>query len=197
MPQLTDAKHEAFAVAYASGQSQTQAAITAGFTKAPHNVGSRLNKRSDVQRRVYELQAMTASVSVPESTGNVPANGEITAERTKRVGLRTNDWPVESKRWRTEELVSLYYVTRATGDYGVSHACLKTLSLVHGDMDNTPANARLADTARVTAMGVGEIHTMLRQLMGNVPASERPALLAQAPELADIVAESCTPTTGV
>lgn len=188
---------ERYCVARVSGQSQTQAATTAGYEKAPHNVGSRLNKRADVQRRMYELQAIKSpapdAVNVP---ANVPNSGQHTGDVTAFVPReRTNKHAVETKQWRTTELVSLYHLTRAMRQYAVAHQCLRTLSLIHGDMD-TPKPIDKVGIA--TLAGVSEMHAMLSQLMQNVPLADRPKLLAQAPELADIVADaSCTPTQGV
>lgn len=197
MPTLADERMELYAAARLRGRSMTQAAIDAGYpAKGAHNVGSRLNKRADVQRRMYEMQ--TIHIASPMVSPIAPA-GKTTENSVPAGTVYTGDYlnphDVESKQWRACELVDLYRLTRAAGVYNVSHACLRTLAQLKGDFEAStlPNKAALA-----TLSGVAEIHAMLRQLMQEIPASERPALLLQAPELVDIVADSSdTPSQGV
>jgi hypothetical protein len=59
MPVLPNARHEAFAQAVAKGKSATEAYTSAGY-KGDRGAASRLSANINVQRRVTELQAMTA-----------------------------------------------------------------------------------------------------------------------------------------
>lgn len=197
MPRLADDRMELYAAARVRGRSMTQAAIDAGYVKGAHNVGSRLNKRGDVQRRMYELQTIhiVPIAPAPTSDGTETGNSVVTPapDGIQTTTEITRDVVTETKPGRIAEVVSLYRVTRASKEYNVSAQCLRLLAQMNGDLEPStlPNKAALA-----TLAGVSEIHAMVQRLMQDVPMSERPALLAAAPELIDIVAE-CTPIEGV
>lgn len=177
MPALANLKHEAFAQAVVSGCSLTEAARRSGHTDGHGNFGSRLAKLVPVQQRILELQAGSSEPS--ENAGETPRS----AAPSQDVLVYT------SKPWVTVELVAVHNLARKARDYGVCHSVLRTLAQLGGHLDgNRGVSAN--DPARLTLMGVAEIHQMLKQTLGGVPAADRRKLLAESPELAEIVAEA-------
>lgn len=186
MPQLANQQHEAFAQAVVTGCSLTEAAKRSGHTVGPANFGSRLMERAEIAQRIIELEA--APREQPDADGKIPKSGAP----SQNVLIYTD------KAWVVTELVAIERLARKQKDISGMHACVKTLAQIGGLLDG---NSRLIDPSRdpsrLALLGIKEIHTMLSQVVGQVPSADRRKLLAEAPELAELVGEVAEPTSEV
>lgn len=63
MPELRNAKHEAFAQAFAKGKSLGQAHDAAGYSKSSRHVANKLKARPDIAMRIAEINAEAAHIA--------------------------------------------------------------------------------------------------------------------------------------
>lgn len=178
MPALANAKHEAFAQAVVSGCSLTEAAKRAGHKVGPANFGSRLMERAEIAQRIIELQASTLPQT--DDNGNQPAS----------AGPSQNVLMYTEKPWIVAELVSIHRLARKLRDISGSNTALKTLAQIGGHLDGPGRRGPDGrDPATLALLGIKEIHGMLTQVVGKAPRQERAKLLAEAPELRELVGD--------
>lgn len=178
MPPLANAQHEAFAQAVVAGCSLTEAAKRCGHKVGAPNFGSRLIEQPHIAQRVIELQA------APQENSNDPANKISQAQPSQDVMVYVG------KPWVVTELVSLHRFARKNKDISGSNTALRTLAQIGGLLEPRGGGAiSQRDPATLALLGIKEIHGMLTGFMGKAPRAERAKLLAEAPELRELVGD--------
>jgi hypothetical protein len=103
MPQLSNTQHESYARNRAAGFNRTQAAIRSEYnTVAPHNAGSRIEKRPEIQARIQELKEKS--------------------DGSKRC----------SREWVESELIHTIKISKKDKQYAVTRACLELIARIEG-----------------------------------------------------------------
>lgn len=177
MPALANPQHEAFAQNIVAGCSLTESAKRAGHPVGAANFGSRLIEHPQIAQRIIELQALQNPQPIPANDSNAP-------HASRSVETYTD------KAWVVTELVAIERLARKLKDVSGMHACVKTLAQIGGHLEPRGGGAiSPRDPATLALLGISEIHSMLKQVVGSAPAADRRKLLAEAPELAEIVAE--------
>lgn len=161
MPALADPQVENFCQFVASGESLTQAAISAEIaeSKAP-NWGSRKAKLPDVASRILELKVA----------------------KQQEEHIQNNVQPFRAfinEPFVCAELVKIERLAKKKGQFSVAHSCIRTLAELGGLLSKNQGK-NIADRPESTT-------PELRQTMQQLPANERARLLAAAPELLEML----------
>lgn len=168
MPQLSNRQFEEFCHAIISGQSQTEAAKSVGYSEGiAHNTGSRLMKRPDVRQRVEELR---------QSIDNNP-----------------ND--LATKSYIVSQTIRIHRKCFQEKQYSVSVACMQLLARLQGYLVEKRESTSLK--LSMVNMTPAELNRALREHVSGIPEQAQAGLLT-APEVAqalDVTAQECAPET--
>jgi hypothetical protein len=160
MPQLTESRHESFAIHRAGGASLTEAAKRAGFKTGTANYGSRLVRRPEIAARISEIQTEANTVHLD---GKEDVSGKFIA-----------------KAFVITETISIHELAKRENQYAVSLNCLRLLAQLGGHLsDGTGRNSSNAPNLTqvnihtMTAKALGEY---LRGQVQSLPAADRKGL---------------------
>jgi hypothetical protein len=204
---LSNARYEQFCQFIVAGHSQTQAAKLAGFPpSAAHNAGSRLMKRDEIRSRIAELR------DVGKQHSEAPV-----AAATILQGIRTNGARVAGYEARRDQLLTIIQerandpemlnvaggrtgllvrvVKRGGGDeYRLDREILDALLKLEERAaeelgQNKPVASHLIDarSLNIYQLSSGELLEVLAECAAKLPAHELRAVLAEAPELAEML----------
>lgn len=165
MPTLTP-EQERFCISVVSGESLKQSAISAGFSPgSAANAGSRWAKRADVRSRILELQAKQNE------------SGEA---------------GVGSKEWLVAEMADVYMMAKGrkptpkSSNLSVARQQLLDMAKVKGHIAIRP-DATERRISPDPSLPPTQMHTILVEMFGKLPPSERDRIALEDPELVESI----------
>jgi phage terminase small subunit len=208
--ELADRQHETFAQLLAAGESQTKAALRAGYNpQSAPNIGSRLARKTEVFQRVVELQslqneqfALAGGIRVVDN--RLFAINDRWDRLTRIIYERANSYRDCGEPGAKSGLLIRETRTLGSGDkaitterYVLDTELLKML-LAHEQAaaEELQQRTRRTESYNATLKVNVSDRAQVQQAVRELPPDHRRAILDEAPEVAELLGEH-TPGEGV
>jgi len=164
--QLANPQWETFALHLAGGANQTEAAKRAGFSSGAANQGSRLAKYPQIAARVAELKAAV--------------------QTTSEAGCLSPEEFHVSRPFIVNKLVETHEDARKAKQFSVCVNAMLALAKIGKLIDSTPGPSRVTQV-NVSGLTPAQMNQVLRESLGQLPATERKQISGELPELSEVI----------